>query len=69
VQTLINKNKHGEEISKAVEQMIKAVHDNLYDGGGPKITELTNKFAALTFSITERFKINDELRAVPKAPA
>ena len=55
MQTLINNNKHGEEISKAVEQMIKAVHDNLYDGGGPKVTELADKFAALTFSITEGF--------------
>ena len=35
--------------------MIKAVHDNLYGGGGPKVTELADEFAALTFSISEGF--------------
>ena len=47
--------------------MIKELHDNVNDGENSKITELADKFAALTFSITERFKelkkINDDLRA------
>ncbi len=29
MQTLINNKKHGDDISKAVEQMIKEVHDNI----------------------------------------
>ena len=57
MQTLINNNIHGEdeEIKKAIEKMIKEVRDNLNDGGSPKVTELANKIAALTFSITEGF--------------
>ncbi len=55
MQTLINNNKHGLEIKIAVQQMIKAVHDNLYDCGGPEVTKLADKFAALTFSISEGF--------------
>jgi hypothetical protein len=72
VQTLINNNKHGEDINKAIEQMIMDIHDNLFGGGSPQITELADKFAALSFSITEGFKelkrINDELKAA-NAPA
>jgi hypothetical protein len=48
--------------------MTKEVHDNVQDGEKSKITVLADKFAALTFSITERFKemkkINDDLRSV-----
>ncbi len=33
--------------------MIKEVHD---EGVGSKVTELADKFAALTFSITEKFE-------------
>jgi hypothetical protein len=47
--------------------MTKEVHDNVQDGAKSKITVLADKFAALTFSIAERFKelkkINDDLRA------
>lgn len=48
---------HGkdEKINNNIELMIKEVNDKLYDGGGPKATELVDKFAALTFSITEGF--------------
>ncbi len=55
VQTLINDNKHGKTIKQAVEKMIKEINENLLDGGGRKVTELADKFAALTFSITEGF--------------
>ena len=72
VQTLINNNKHGEDINKAIEQMIKDIQDNLYGEGSPQITELADKFAALSFSITEGFKelkkMNVELKAA-NAPA
>ena len=46
---------------------MKEVHDN-QDGGNSKIAVLSDKFAALTFSITEGFKelmkMNDDLRAL-----
>jgi hypothetical protein len=35
--------------------MIKEVDDNVKDGGKSKITVLADEFAALTFSITEKF--------------
>ncbi len=57
VQTLINNNIDGEDevIKKAIEKMIKELRYNLNDGGSPKVSELAEKFGALTFSINEGF--------------
>jgi hypothetical protein len=50
--------------------MIKEVHDNVWGSSHPKITNLAEKIADLTFSINEDFKelkkINDELKASAK---
>ena len=52
--------------------MITEVNDNLEGSGNPKITELANKFAALSYSITEGFKelkkMDEEFKAA-NAPA
>ena len=52
--------------------MITEVNDNLEGSGSPKITELANKFGALSCSITEGFKelkkMNEEFKAA-NAPA
>ncbi len=47
--------------------MIIEINDNLEDNRSPKITELADKLAALSYSISESFKqikkMNDKLKA------